>query len=117
MSLDFAALVLGPAMQAFGKPFTVTPSASLPDAAPYRVCGIWEEQHVDIQTMDGGVLSSNTIDLGIKLDDFTAVPQQGDMVALTSVRDWRPELLGNYIIDDVKPDGQGGAKIMLKRQR
>jgi len=117
MPTDFDRLVLRPALHAFGKPITVTPTKSQPNnPLPYPACGIWEEQHVDIPLMDGGVLSSNSLVLGIRLHEFAVIPVQGDFVAISDTRCWRAELIGNYIIDDYKPDGQGGAKIVLKRQ-
>jgi hypothetical protein len=103
-------------MRVFGKPITVTPAQSQPGKPAYPARGIWEEQHVDIPLGEGGILSANTLDLGIKLDEFAAIPAQGDFVALTATKFWRPELIGTYVIDDFKPDGQGGAKIILKRQ-
>lgn len=115
--VDFSALALAPCLAVFGKPVLFTPAASQPLASPYPVNGIWEEQHVDIPLTEGGVLSANTIDLGVRLDDFAALPAQGDKVAISDTTQWRPELIGNYLVDDVKPDGQGGAKLILKRQR
>jgi hypothetical protein len=117
MPTDFDRLVLRPAMHAFGKPITITPTVSQPNAAPYPARGVWEEQHVEIPLMDGGLLSANTLDLGIRLSEFAVRPVQGDFVGIADTRFWRPELIGSYVINDVKPDGQGGAKIILKRQQ
>jgi hypothetical protein len=116
MAVNFSALALSPAIAVFGKPVTFTPAASQPAAEPYQISGIWEEQHIDIQLDQGGVLSANNLDLGVRLHDFAAVPRQNDIIAISDTTLWRPELIGTYLVDDIKPDGQGGAKLVLKRQ-
>jgi hypothetical protein len=121
--MDFSRLVLGPNISVFGKRVTVTPKASQPNAAPYCVKGIWEVVHVDLVTEDGGNLSSKTLKLGIRLSDFSFAPKKGDWISTPACDlplvywqgEFEPGSIIDFLIDDIRPDGQGGATLLLKR--
>ena len=105
MAIDFADLVLGPAMATFAIPVTITPTVSQPSAAAYSAQGIWTVQDVDVLLEDGSTIASKSYWLGIALGEFTIAPIKGDGVTLNG---------NGYLIDQVRPDGQGGAKLVLK---
>lgn len=105
MTIDFSGLVLGPAMATFAIPITVSPIVSQPTAAAYAAQGVWTVQDVDILLEDGSTLASKSYWLGIKLADYAVVPIKGDGVTVNG---------NGYVIDQVRPDGQGGAKLVLK---
>jgi hypothetical protein len=123
MPIDFADLVLMPAMTVFSYPVTITPKVSQPNAAPYPARGIWTVTELDVIAEDGGVLSNRTLKFGIALNDFTFAPKQGDWITALAgqlpLGYWQDEFLVgatvDFIIDDVRPDGQGGATLVLKR--
>ena len=123
MGLDFADLVLAPAMDVFAKAVTFTPVVSQPGADPYAARGVWSITDVDIVTDDGGSFSNRTLKLGISLNDYAAAPQQGDLIAAQAtdlpLGYWQGAITAgviNFIVDDFRPDGQGGATLILKRQ-
>jgi hypothetical protein len=123
MSLDLSALVLGPNMDVWAKPVTVTPIKSQPGQSAYSAQGIWTQSDIDVLLDGGERLASSTLTLGIKLDDFAAAgagvwPAVGDQISV--LRSDIPGLAAgvtgsaNFVIDVVRPDGQGGAKLTLK---
>jgi hypothetical protein len=123
MGTDFSALVLGPCVAVFGWPALVTPLKSQPNAKPYSANGIWTITDIDIPLDDGEVMSNRTLKFGIRLSDFTVAPKQGDWIT-ASVQylpltywqgDFDPGSNIDLIVDDVRPDGQGGATLVLKR--
>lgn len=123
MSIDFSVLVLGPCQEAFGKVATITPRASMPGAPSYDNRGIWAVKDVQIVTEDGTILSNRTITFGIRLSEYGVPPKQGDLIT-TKVGDlpigFVQETMGPdtpiiFLVDDQKPDGQGGAVITVKR--
>jgi hypothetical protein len=106
--IDFDKLVLAPCQAVFGEPATFTPVASAPGAPSFAGRGIYTERSVDVQLVDGSVLSSAEKWLDIRLSEIAIVPAQGDRVAL------RGKL---FAIEDLDEDGQGGARLTLKELR
>lgn len=106
--IDFDKLVLAPCQEVFGEPATFTPVASAPGASPYAGRGIYTERPVDVQLVDGNVLSSAEKWLDIRLSEFSTAPAQGDRV----------ELRGRvFAVEDLDDDGQGGSRLTLKELR
>ncbi|MBF0305774.1 MAG: hypothetical protein HQL41_09020 [Alphaproteobacteria bacterium] len=106
--VDFDALVLGPAMGVFGGTAMFTPGGG----APMPVTGVFDAVHrlveVDMGQNASGTLavSSTAPAFGIRLKDFPAAPEQGDGLRWGGV---------DYQIVDIRPDGQGGAQLILQR--
>lgn len=121
--IDLDGLVLSQCMNVWAKPVTVTPNASQPLAAPYSARGVWDIHNVAIVTEEGGQLSNRTIKLGIRLSEFTMAPQQGDYITTLSSylpmayvqEQIDPTSSIDFVVDDVNPDGQGGACLILRR--
>jgi hypothetical protein len=124
MGIDFSSLVLAPAMATFANPVLVTPLASQPNAAPYSARGIWSVQETTIIGEASNTFSTVNITFGIRWAEYPATaPSQGDWISTPAKRlplgYWQgqidPEAVIDFVIDDVTPDGQGGAKLWLKR--
>jgi hypothetical protein len=103
--IDFAGLVLSPCMATLAIAVTITPTVSQPHAAAYANRGIWTVQDVDVVLEDGSIIASKSYTLGIALADYAIAPLVGDGVAIGA---------DNYLVDMVRPDGQGGVRLMLK---
>ncbi len=104
--MDFANLVLGPVMAAFGRPITFTPVKSEPGVAAYPARGVYAVKQVTIRTEDGGGFTDQQPTLGIRLADYPVPPMQSDSFTLNGVAWW---------VWDVQPDGQGGADLVIKQ--
>lgn len=124
MGVDFSKLVLAPAMATFAKPVTVTPLASQPNAAPYPARGIWSVMSTNILGESGNVFSTVNLKFGIRFADYPIdIPAQGDYISSAAsnlpLGYWQgqidPTTAIDFIIDNVTPDGQGGATIDVKR--
>lgn len=123
MAVDFDALVLGPCMTAFSKPIVVMPTKSQRNAPPYGASGIWTITDLDLVLENGENFSNRTLKFGIRLSDYVVAPKQGDTIT-TSVKylplsywqgDFDPGANIDFLVDDVRADGQGGATLVLKR--
>lgn len=111
--IDFAALALGPGIAAFGRPVTVTPLASSPARLPFDATGVWTVKNTSIQLEGDQSLNTTMLTLGIRLSDWTYEPEQFALVRIPAAGFYPDE--GTLWIDDIDPDGQGGATLTLKR--
>ena len=112
--MDFPDLVLGPCMDAFALAVTVAPAKSQPGAPFYSgVRGVWASKPVVIET-GTGFHSTNQPTLGIRLADWDAIgqpyPAQGDFISVAN----DPASI-SWEVMDIRPDGQGGADMELRR--
>ncbi|MCJ2021068.1 hypothetical protein MKK84_27210 [Methylobacterium sp. E-065] len=112
--IDFAALALGPGIATFGRPVTVTPLASRPAKPPFAASGVWSVRNVDVPLGPNESLNTTTITLGIRLADWPVRPVQGMEILVPAAGSYPDE--GKLWIDDVDPDGQGGATLTLKKK-
>lgn len=111
--IDFAALALGPGITAFGRPVTVKPLASKPIRQPFDTSGVWAVQNTSIELEAGASLNTTKITLGIRLSDWKYPPEQFAFVRVPAAGFYPDE--GTLWIDNINPDGQGGASLVLKR--
>ncbi|MCJ2053998.1 hypothetical protein [Methylobacterium sp. J-070] len=111
--IDFAALALGPGIAAFGRPVTVTQLASRPVRQPFDASGVWAVQNTNVELEAGANLNTTRITLGIRLSDWQYPPEQFALVRVPAAGFYPDE--GTLWIDDIDPDGQGGASLTLKR--
>jgi hypothetical protein len=120
MPVDFSGLTLLSCENAFAIPITVDPVVSQPGKGAYQNRGIWDVRHIDVM-LEQGMISTRNITLGIRLAEYPdPPPAQGDYVLMvTSILFTIPGVpLGTALslkVDDVRPDGQGGAYLNLKR--
>lgn len=110
--IDFAALTLGPTLAAFGRPVTVLAEGSLP---AFDTTGVWAVRAADIRFVDDASLNTTVISLGIRISDWARSPKQFMALRVPAAGGLPDE--GTFYIDDVDSDGQGGAKLILKRGR
>lgn len=107
MPVNFANLVLSPCMEVFARVLTVDPITSRPGELPYQARAIFTSVDLSVPSMDGVELSDVRTWIGIRLADFTGPPPAArDRVTLDGIR---------YDIQDVMADGQGGAKLRLRK--
>lgn len=111
--IDLERLVLGPAMNAFGRPATYYPDVSQPGAPAFVVRGVWTQKPADTTILDDGPFAGDELKLGVRISDFLAAPQPGDRVFVPAHRSL-PDV-GMCIIDDEGDDGQGGFSLVLKK--
>ena len=112
--IDFSALALGPGIAVFARPFTVRPVASQPAAPqPYDGRGVWTSKPTEIVTEEGRVLNTSRLTLGVRLSEFEVAPKARDLVDIPAHLSLPAE--GLCWIEDIDPDGQGGATLVLKR--
>ena len=106
MAVDFDTLVLGPSMDVFSEPITITPIVSQPGQPTYQARGVFSSRPVDIATEDGGVVSDMQTTLGIRLSEFVVPPSAGDQTTVKGTL---------YTVEDPDEDGQGGSKLTLRK--
>ncbi|MRI57414.1 hypothetical protein D8770_26280 [Methylobacterium sp. DB1607] len=110
--IDFAALTLGPNMAAFGRPVTVLADGGRP---AFDTTGVWAIRAADIKFVDDSSLNTTVITLGVRISDWARPPKQLMALRVPAAGGLPDE--GTLYIDDVDNDGQGGAKLTLKRGR
>jgi hypothetical protein len=119
MPINFANLVLRPCEDTFAIAITVDPIGSRPGRAPYTFRGIWTSKAFEVMSMDGGVLSDHQTTIGIRLadiDDGGAPPAARDIVTVQPPAEWKWSFEGQrFLVDDLRPDGQGGAVMQLRK--
>lgn len=98
---DRAALVLAAALREFGQAVTYTPAGG----SPLAIAAIFDAAYQLVAL--GGDVEIDAVGpvLGVRLADFAAPPAQGDAATVGSA---------SYVVRSVHPDGQGGAKLLLK---
>lgn len=123
-AVDFSGLVLGPCMDAFSVPITVTPVQSQPMAGPYPARGSLHVDNIEVMAENGEPFATRVLKCGIKMDEFSNPPVQYDIITL-NVSDlpmgYRRDVLtvgstADFTIDNPRPDGQGGMTLVLKRK-
>jgi hypothetical protein len=110
--IDFDSIVLGPCLDAFARPVIVIPRKSQPGHPEYAARGIWDRRPSDVDLLDGGVLGSDTITLGVRLSEFPVPPVKGDRVYIPASGPL--EHVGTCEIDDDGKDPNGGYEWVLK---
>jgi len=106
MPISWDKMVLAPLMGAFGEPVTYRPAAG----GAYAISGVFDDAYlkeVMFEDASQGVTEVSAV-LGVQLSQFTAPPVQNDQLSVASVNT-------TYVVRDVRPDGRGGAKLMLSR--
>lgn len=104
MAIDWDSAVLGPLFQVFAEPVTYTPSGGAPFALPSG--GVFDQAYREVTLVDDVPATEETPVLGVRLADFTTPPAQNDQLEIASVDT-------TYIVQEVRLDGHGYAKLML----
>ncbi len=121
--IDWDSIVIGPTVGVFGEPVLYQPMISagplgpldsrIPGADPFQITGVFDSEYLELQPLAIGdmigmpshITSARPV-LGIQLSQFTTPPAQGDQ--LTVIATGRV-----YVVQEVQPDGHGGAKLPL----
>jgi hypothetical protein len=112
MSVDWDAEILAPVMSAFGEgapadqstwPIYMPASGAL--SFPLA-SAVFDSQSDTVDSGDLSVSTTRTPVLGVRLALFQHHPKQDDRVFIPSVK-------AVFMVDDVRPDGHGWAKLVL----
>lgn len=93
--------ILKNSINVFGELITHSPQA----VEPYTFKAIFDNESSVIDPNSGMAVMLEKPQINVLLSDMKVVPKKGDTIAVRSK---------NYKIEQIKPDGQGGASIMLK---
>lgn len=109
---ELAGDVLFAAMDVFGTAFIHAPKGEDRPAGPFSqtadgrpLRGVWDEAHALVTLGGEGSVSTTAPVLGVRMADLAVEPLQGDEITIGG-RVWE--------IVDPRPDGQGGAKLILE---
>ena len=104
--IDWDAQVLAPNEAVFGEPVTYIPAIG----ADFAILGVFDEAWREVELLDTELGNTSvTPVLGVRLNQFPNPPQQNDQVRIARVN-------STYRVREVRPDGHGGAKLLLNFQ-
>lgn len=115
MAVDWDGLVLAPCMEVFGETAVYTAAAAgfgdfafgesgFGSTAPFEITGVFDEAYREVDLLDGPGITTAMPVLGIRLAEFSSPPAQGDQLIVRGQ---------TFVVREVRPDGHGGAKLML----
>ncbi|MTK12701.1 MAG: hypothetical protein F8N39_11630 [Clostridiaceae bacterium] len=103
MAINWDQMVLSPVMSVFGESATYLPAVG----SPFAVTGVFDEAYRELELVDDmAAISTSMPVFGARLAEFPGPPKQGDKVFIQSVN-------ATFVVREVRPDGHGGAKLML----
>ncbi len=103
--LDFDALVLGPAMAAFGEPVSYAPG----HAAPFTVQAVFDEAYAEVKFEGDAPIATTRPMLGVQASAFPGLPPCAGELFTVRGQVWH--------VAEVHPDGRGHLKIYLMKTR
>jgi len=117
MGLDFSTLVYLPNFDMFARPVTVTPLASQPGAPAYTGRGIFDTRPVDVQGMDGSIISDQQSILDVRDAEFLKVPEQLDRIYIGPDPDAGAtgNEVGEYEVTDAESNGGGETTLIIRK--
>lgn len=95
-------MVLNHAKKNFGEPCIHFSSMG----GQFNFTGIFDNETQSVDPDTEKLISATQPSLGVNLFDFVTEPKEDDQIQIRNLR---------YRIIDVKPDGQGGATLLLHR--
>ncbi len=113
MAVDFSTLVYLPNFDMFARPITVTPIASQPGLPAYTARGIYDTRPIDVQALDGSIISDQQTILDVRDVEFTKVPEQFDRIFI-GVDPGGPEL-GEFEVTDTESNGGGETTLLIRK--
>lgn len=112
--IDFAALVIAPALNVFGREIEYRPHGSRAGFPAFRVQAIADNEYVAVEIAEG-LIAAGSPQVGVMLSQFAIEPAAEDHVFfppdIWGGTEWANRL---FLVVEPKPDGQGHAKLMLK---
>jgi hypothetical protein len=110
--IDWSNALYVNAQNTFGRPITITPVISQPNAPAYSGRGIFDTSPMDVLAEEGAIFSEQRSVLDIRDAEFPVMPLQGDQVTIPPYG-----ILpgGNYEIIDLKANGGGETSLALRQ--
>lgn len=114
MAMNFSTLVYLLGQDTFARSVTVMPRASQPGAPAYTARGIYDTRPIDVQAMDGSIVSDQQTILDIRDAEFSVIPEQLDQIYIGADPDAGPAL-GDFEIVDKESNGGGETTLVLRK--
>ena len=114
MAIDFSTLVYLPNMDTFARGIMVTPLASQPGFPSYEARGIFDTRPVDVQGMDGSIISDQQSILDVRDVEFTVVPEQLDRIYIPADAN-AGAALGDWEVTDTESNGGGLTTLVIRK--
>lgn len=114
MAVNFSTLVYLPNYDTFARGITVMPLASQPGAPAYVARGIYDTRPIDVQAMDGSIISDSQTILDVRDAEFSVVPEQLDRIHIPADADAGPDL-GEFEVHDTESNGGGETTLVLHK--
>jgi hypothetical protein len=99
---DRVSRILNLSKKNFGEPCVHYPNAG----GSFNFTGIFDNETQSVDPDTEKLISGTQPSLGVNLFDFVTGPKEDDQIQIRNLR---------YKVIDVKPDGQGGATLLLHR--
>jgi hypothetical protein len=115
MAVDFSTLVYLPNFDMFARPISVTPLASQPGMPGYTARGIYDTRPIDVQAEDGSIVSDQQTILDIRDEEFGAVPNQLDQIAIPYDPASNSPDLGVFEVTNVENNGGGETTLVIRK--
>jgi hypothetical protein len=113
MPINWSQQLYGPTQDVFSRVVTVTPLASQPSGAAYTARGILDTDAMNVDAMDGSIISETRVVLDIRNAEFAILPSQGDLIDIPS--DGGVPMEGQFEVIDSAPNGGGETTLTLRR--
>jgi hypothetical protein len=117
MGLDFSTLVYLPNYDMLARPITITPLASQPGLPAYPARGIFDTRPVDVDALDGAIVSDQQTIIDIREVEFVVLPEQLDRVYIgldAEAGDTGADR-GEYEIVDASSNGGGETTLVIRK--
>ena len=110
MAINFSVELYLKAWAAFARPMSVTPVASNPGAPTYSARCYFDTKEMDILTEDGSIFSDSKTFIDIRMEEFTVMPLQGDII---NIPYHQGVAGGTYEVLDLAGKGNAGGIITM----
>jgi len=114
VAINFSTLVYLPNYDTFARGVIVTPIASQPGLPAYTARGIYDTRPIDVQALDGAVISDQQTILDVRDAEFAIVPQQLDHIYIGEDTEAGPAL-GDFEVVDTEENGGGETTLVLRK--
>lgn len=79
----------------------------IPKVGPQKtINAVFDKDYAEVEILDGPPVQSTGPRIGIRVADLDAQPTRGDKCTISGV---------TYRVDEYRPDGQGGATLILDK--
>jgi hypothetical protein len=110
MGVDFATWVYEPCFNTFARTIVFYPAVSQPGVGSFQARGIFDTNEIDVDAMDGSILTNARTELDIFMPEWPVYPKQGDIVDIP----WEDDVDGGtFQVADVHGFGNAGGELTL----